>query len=138
MRELPIYSLVVAKGGPKLKLAEEGNTYANGLKFNGKAAGAGAMSINVSGTISHAEFQATNLENLVNNLTLQVNRQVQDHTGLNGVYDFKLDWSPDDAKDPAVPGIFTALEEQLGLKLVPSKGPVECVVVDNVEQPTEN
>jgi uncharacterized protein (TIGR03435 family) len=138
MRELPIYSLVVAKGGPKLKPAEEGNTYANGLKFNGKAAGAGAMSINVSGTISHAEFQATNLENLVNNLTLQVNRQVEDHTGLSGLYDFKLDWSPDDAKDPAVPGIFTALEEQLGLKLVPSKGPVEGVVVEHVEQPTEN
>lgn len=138
MHDLPIYSLVVAKGGPKFKPAEEGNTYANGLKFNGKVAGAGSMSINVSGSTNHAEFQATNLENLVNNLTMQVSRQVQDNTGLKGMYDFKLDWSSEDAKDPAVPGIFTALEEQLGLKLVPAKGPVECVVVEHVEQPTEN
>jgi len=138
MRELRIYSLVVAKSGPKFKPAEEGNTYANGLKFNGKAAGPGSMSINVSGTSNHAEFQATSLENLVSNLTMQVSRQVQDNTGLTGKYDFKLDWSSEDAKDPALPGIFTALEDQLGLKLVPAKGPVECVVVDHVEEPTEN
>ncbi len=138
MRELPVYSLVVAKGGPKLKPAEAGNAYANGLKFNGKVAGAGAMSIDVSGNNYHAEFQATTLETLVDNLTSQVHRQVQDNTGLSGKYDFKLDWSPDDAKDATLPGIFTALEEQLGLKLVPAKGPVECVVVDHVEEPTEN
>jgi uncharacterized protein (TIGR03435 family) len=138
LHDLPIYSLVVAKSGPKFKPAEEGNTYANGLKFNGKAAGPGSMSINVSGTSNHAEFQATSLENLVSNLTMQVSRQVQDNTGLTGKYDFKLDWSSEDAKDPALPGIFTALEDQLGLKLVPAKGPVECVVVDHVEEPTEN
>lgn len=137
-RELPIYSLVVAKSGLKMKPAQEGDTYANGMKFNGKAAGAGSMTINMNGSSYHAELQAMTLENMVTNLASQVHRKVQDDTGLTGKYDLKLDWSPDDTKDPAFPGIFTALQEQLGLKLVPSKGPVECVVVDHAEEPTEN
>ncbi len=138
MRELPTYSLVVAKGGPKIKPAMEGDSYANGLKFNGKPGGPGTTTINMNGSTVHAEFQGVAMENLAANLGYQVHRQVNDDTGLKGKYDLKLDWSAEDAKDATVPGIFTALQEQLGLKLVPSKGPVECVVVEHVEQPTEN
>jgi uncharacterized protein (TIGR03435 family) len=72
---------------------------------------------------------------------------VIDKTGLKGRFDFTLKYSPDrDApvgadnglpRDDA-PSIFTALEDQLGLKLQPDKGPVATVVIDHVEQPTEN
>ena len=137
-RELGIYSLVVAKGGPKLKPAKEGDTYENGLKFKDKPSGPGTMSMNMNGSTFFAEFQGVPIENLAANISYQVHREVKDDTGLQGKYDIKLQWSPEDAKEPTVPGIFTALEEQLGLKLVPAKGPVDCVVVDHVEQPTEN
>jgi uncharacterized protein (TIGR03435 family) len=80
---------------------------------------------------------------------------VVDNTGLTGKYDMTLKWAPDDnhgASAPADnhgasadvssadsgPSIFTALQEQLGLKLEPTKGPVETIVVDHVEMPSEN
>ena len=72
-------------------------------------------------------------------------RPVLDATGVLGVFDFKLEWSTHDvaAKAPdanelAGPSIFTALQEQLGLKLESTKGPVEIIVVDHAEKPTEN
>jgi uncharacterized protein (TIGR03435 family) len=74
-------------------------------------------------------------------LTNQVPRTVIDKTGLAGNYDLTLQWSREDSSttdtDPA-PSIFTALPEQLGLKLQPAKGPVETLVVDHVEMPSEN
>jgi uncharacterized protein (TIGR03435 family) len=72
-------------------------------------------------------------------------RIVVDRTGLTGVYDFTLDWVPDrlsgrpgDGSEPSGPTIFTALQEQLGLKLESGKGPVEVVVIDRVEKPSQN
>jgi uncharacterized protein (TIGR03435 family) len=73
-------------------------------------------------------------------------RPVLDTTGIPGVFDFKLEWSPSqdpaakapDANEIAGPSIFTALQEQLGLKLESTKGPVEIIVVDHAEKPTEN
>jgi len=96
------------------------------------------MSINMNGSTIHAEFQGNTMASFATNLTYQAGRQVSDDTGLTGKYDFKLDWASDETKDSSVPGLFTALQEQLGLKLVPSKGPVECVVVEHAEQPTAN
>jgi uncharacterized protein (TIGR03435 family) len=65
-----------------------------------------------------------------------------DKTGLTESYDMKLDWIHDvpasSTDAPSGPTIFTALEEQLGLKLVPAKGPVPVVVIDAVEKPSEN
>jgi uncharacterized protein (TIGR03435 family) len=65
-----------------------------------------------------------------------------DKTGLTGKYDLTLTYSPDDgpaaASDSSAPSLFTALQEQLGLRLQPAKGPVETLVVDHVEMPTEN
>jgi uncharacterized protein (TIGR03435 family) len=68
-----------------------------------------------------------------------VGRVVVNKTGLDGGYDFTLDYAPDGA-DPSDtrPSIFTALEEQLGLKLEPARGPVDVIVVDHIERPTEN
>jgi uncharacterized protein (TIGR03435 family) len=74
-------------------------------------------------------------------LTDQVKRTVIDKTGLAGDYDFSLKWSPEDgseAESDTAPSIFTALPEQLGLKLQPAKDPVETLVVDHVEMPSGN
>jgi uncharacterized protein (TIGR03435 family) len=85
-------------------------------------------------------------------LTQELGRTVVDETGLKGKYDFTLKWAPDDAAaqsetgsnaagetpDAAGPSIFTAIQEQLGLKLEPAKRPVECLVIDHVEMPSEN
>ena len=81
-----------------------------------------------------------------NVLSDNLHRAVIDKTGLTGKYDFTLKWARDDdsvspnadSATDAGPAIFTAVEEQLGLKLQPAKGPVEVLVVDHVEQPSEN
>jgi len=69
-------------------------------------------------------------------------RVVLDRTELTGDYDFHLDWTEDNGKaaaaDAQYPSLFTALQEQLGLKLEPTKGPVRVVVIDDVEQPSAN
>jgi uncharacterized protein (TIGR03435 family) len=81
-----------------------------------------------------------------------MDKPVVDHTGLTGRYDFFLTWTPDDSQflqmgarapqptdDPnAPPGLFTAIQEQLGLKLQAAKGPVQVLVIDHLEKPTEN
>jgi uncharacterized protein (TIGR03435 family) len=72
-------------------------------------------------------------------LSGEVHRPVVDKTGLDGNYDLGFNWSPDDSAPDAIgSSIFTALEEQLGLKLQSSKGPVETLVVDQAAMPSEN
>jgi uncharacterized protein (TIGR03435 family) len=67
---------------------------------------------------------------------------VIDKTGLTGKYDLSLKWRPDNQppsdNSDELPGLFTALQEQLGLKLESSKGPVDTLVIDHIEMPTEN
>lgn len=91
---------------------------------------------------------------LVNALAQQLGRPVIDKTGLTGLFDFTLQWTPGAeqvpgpfAGDPAAappppvdsgPSIFSALQEQLGLKLESTKGPVEVVVIDSAQKPSEN
>jgi uncharacterized protein (TIGR03435 family) len=62
---------------------------------------------------------------------------VVDKTGLNGVFDCELSWAHEGTDAPA-PSFFTAIQEQMGLKLQPEKGPVETIVVDHIEQPSPN
>jgi uncharacterized protein (TIGR03435 family) len=95
----------------------------------------------------------TRLPQLATTLSTLVNRIVVDQTGLNGGYDIDLQWAPDQmpfglggdpptggapSVDPNRPSIFTALQEQLGLKLDSRRGPVEVLVIDLVERPTED
>jgi uncharacterized protein (TIGR03435 family) len=87
---------------------------------------------------------------LAQNLSGQVDRLVVDRTGLAGGYDFDLEFSPDASGQggapatasatgvPDRPSLFTALEEQLGLKLQPTRAPVDVTVIDRVSQPTGN
>ncbi len=93
------------------------------------------------------------MEQLASSLVPWVNRVVLDKTGLTGAYEFDLQWTPDQMPagrgdpppgvvlppiDPNGPSIFTAVQEQLGLKLESTKGPVDVLVIDHVEQPTED
>jgi uncharacterized protein (TIGR03435 family) len=133
-RERPEYTLVVAKGGSKLREPTPGMD-------NGISRGCGLM----KGT-------RTTMSNLATVLSRQVERPVLDRTGLNGRYDFELNYSPDsgcgshqpDGDTPNSdtltdrPSIFTAIQEQLGLKLESIKGPVEVIVIDRVEKPGPN
>ena len=127
-KELPIYELVVAKNGPKLPPAKRGVMF--------------KMTMGDSGMNS---VETAQLSALIGLLTIQLSRPVVDKTGLIGKFDIKLEWEHDTspssdsaANDASSPSIFTALQEQLGLKLVPAKGPVETIVIDHVERPSAN
>jgi uncharacterized protein (TIGR03435 family) len=65
-----------------------------------------------------------------------VRRTVVDKTGIAERVDFTLSWASDSAPDSGAPSIFTAVQEQLGLKLEPARGPVDVLVVDSAERPT--
>jgi uncharacterized protein (TIGR03435 family) len=136
-REETIFALVVAKGGLKMHEATQGDTYANGLKRDdGKAFGKGVFMMG-NGSMT---AQGMTFENLVLNLPNITGRLVENRTGLTGVYDFALHYSASDPPPPdsTEPSIYTALEEQLGLKLEPVKGPVKVLIIDHVERPSEN
>jgi uncharacterized protein (TIGR03435 family) len=126
-RELPVYFLVAGKGKPNL-----GDPQLNGTTIN-----RGRDHLEVQGGDSVAL--------LAEELAEEVGRPVIDKTGIVGRYDLRLRWTHDDAiasgaapAPDAPPSIFTALEEQLGLKLASSKGPVKVLVVDHAEMPSEN
>ena len=99
--------------------------------------------------------QAIPVANLIAFLSQQLGRTVVDKTGLAGKFDFDLKWTPDQAAgfampradgqqstmplpDASGPSIYTALQEQLGLKLEPTKGPEQVLVIDHVERPSPN
>ena len=120
-KELPIYALVIAKGGSKLTESK--------TKRGWEAVRDGKI-----------DFRDAQLEALVVSLSSEVGRLVVDETGLTGKYDFTLKWTPDEQRGMANagPSIFTALQEQLGLKLESTKGPVDTIVVDHIERPSSN
>lgn len=120
--DLPIYELTVAKGGLKMKQTAPDTTGGNANYSSGKVTA-----------------HMISIESLAANLSFAVGRVVVNKTGLEGGYDFTLDYAPDGA-DPSDtrPSIFTALEEQLGLKLEPARGPVDVIVIDHIERPTPN
>ena len=122
-RERPIYSLQIAKGGFKLKEAAEQNP-----------------SSESNWGPDHIEVRRGSTENLAFCLSDTVGRLVRDDTGLKGRYNILLKWTPEEQQSAgeAGPTIFTALQEQLGLKLVPAKWAVETLVIDHVEKPSDN
>jgi uncharacterized protein (TIGR03435 family) len=124
-KDLRVYALVVARGGPKVKptTAAEGSfTFRSG----------------------HIVCKALSMSEFANRLSgpvFKLGVPVVNLTGLTGIFDFALDWAPDDIRvdDPASPSLYTAFQEQLGLKLEASKAPVEVLIVDHVERvPIEN
>jgi len=144
-RDLPVYALVVAKGGSKLKEAKDDDTYPNGIKGpNGKPSKS-MMSMG-PGELTGQDYPVENLVPMLSDLT---GRHVVDKTGLTGKYDFTLKWAPGEgdtsmfkeassapnADEPGGISIYTALQEQLGLKLEAQKAPVEVLVIDHAEKP---
>jgi uncharacterized protein (TIGR03435 family) len=147
-KEMPIYELTVAKGGPKLEPPNciqrdlrdpiaPGKTMTDYCGFGGWSAG---------------RYEATTggMTDLAGGLSDLLERVVVDKTGITGMYHLHLTFTPDDStiRLPDLPGsppppvdgpdIFTALQEQLGLKLESAKGPVEVLVIDHAEKPSEN
>ena len=131
IKELPMFALIIAKEGLKLHEAEPGDTYPDGIKdLEGKGHG-GVMDTRSGQLIG----QGISISDLVKMLSQQeLGLPVIDKTGLTGKYDFTLKWTPNGKED----SIFTAIQEQLGLKLEPQEGPVEFLVIDNMERPSEN
>jgi len=147
IREQPVYDLIVAKNGSKIKEAKPGDTYPNGLKdpYDGRT-GAGVTRWSEHGLAG----QAIPMSTLAVMLTQIVGRTVEDRTALPGGYDFTLNWEPETpaasspGPDPSTsiedsgPSIFSAIREQLGLRLEPAKGPVSVLVIDHIERPSAN
>jgi uncharacterized protein (TIGR03435 family) len=123
-RELPVYDLTLAKGGTKL-------TVSHAAQPVYRAKGHGQI-----------DFEKAQIWDLIYGLSSDpdVDRPIVDKTDLTGRYDMQLKWTPNASQgetDQSL-SIFTALEEQLGLKLVAAKAPVDVLVIDHIEQPSEN
>jgi uncharacterized protein (TIGR03435 family) len=136
-RELPVYRIVAAKGGPKLtpttKEGQATNTAAVGIA-------AGLMTVR-NATLS--EF-ASLMQRYV-----RLDRPIVDRTGIAGKFDYKLSWTPDSSQfdgnppgparsDENAPSLYTAIQEQLGLKLEAAREPTDVLIIDRVERPSEN
>jgi uncharacterized protein (TIGR03435 family) len=129
-RELPLYSLVLAKGGAKFQPSDRGGT-----------------TIDTGHSRIHVQGSDDTIGLLARELAQSEGRVVVNKTGLSGRFDLTLRWTPEDAPTPllngapdpnAPPGLFTAIQEQLGLKLESGKGPVPVLVIDRIAPPSEN
>lgn len=139
-KDLPVFALVIAKGGPKIHEAKSGDASANGAK-NAAGEATGPHMMRFGG--GRIEAQGVPINSLANGLSQQLGRKVLDKTGLKGNYDYTLEWTPDQVhtegtEDSSGPSIFTAIQEQLGLKLESRTAPVDILVIDHVEMPSPN
>jgi len=152
-KDLPVYALLVAKNGPKLTETKVPPPAAGGASAPNK--GFRGIRFTGPGELSGTNINIGLLADVLSE-DAELGRLVIDQTGLKGNYDWTLKWTPapgapvfkgadggqvpTDAPPPGSsgPSIFTAIQEQLGLKLESSKGPVELLVIDHIERPTEN
>ena len=118
-RSIQALVLEVAKNGPKLEKAE----------------GGGATTKNGRGLIEATNITMTRFAEV---LSRQMDLPVVDRTGLEGAFNLKLEWVRESAKTDSGPSVFTALQEQLGLRLESRKIPIEILVLDHAEKPSEN
>jgi uncharacterized protein (TIGR03435 family) len=123
-KEMQVYALGVAKTGAKVTAH----------------AGAGDNSTNMTNGPAKTSMKSVNIsmKGFAGTLGRRLDRMVIDNTGLAGGYDLTLEWAPNPSPDSTEPSLFTALQEQLGLKLESTKALVEIIVIDNIERPSEN
>jgi uncharacterized protein (TIGR03435 family) len=156
-KELPVYRLVAANSGAKLPVANHDENDSGKMKgADGQTIPSGHIQLYGSSDGMHLVGPEISMASLVLELSTQLERALLDKTGLTGKYDLVLHWvgteeqksmfgvsnggdqGSDTASDSGGPSIFTAVQEQLGLKLESGKGPVEVIVVDHAEQPSGN
>jgi uncharacterized protein (TIGR03435 family) len=155
----PVYVLVVAKGGPKIKLsADQLSPDVNGPAPAGAGPNHGAIRIGAGNLVGNA----VPLSQFATFFSQRLDRPIIDRTNLSGRFDIRLQWTPSAGENPFDPGgnrlppaiidmsgatvtvdfsgpsVFSAIQEQLGLKLESAKAPVEVLVIDHVEKPSEN
>ena len=137
---VPSLDLVVEKNGPKIKPVEPDDPHL--IKDDDGKPIEGVINFRKSGEVN---IQQNSMSQFATFLTTQPNgagRPVIDKTGLTGLYTFTLHWSSVSfvgvAPDPDAPSLFTALDEDLGLKLQPSTTTLETIIVDHLDRPTEN
>jgi len=136
-KELTVYAITLAKTGPKLAKSQSGPNALPSMLFRGL------------GNLPVGNATMTDFAGLMQAAVLD--RPVVDQTGLTGHFDFTLNWAPDETQFSAMgakvpppadndprPNLFTALQEQLGLKLESTKAPVDVIVIDHVERPSPN
>ncbi len=137
-RELPVYALVVTKNRSSLHESKESDGNSHTSTGNGQFTARGVTMVEMAQTLTQE-------------LSRELGRVVIDKTGVAGRYDVALKWTPDTGTAPinigtegtapppdSGPSIFTAIQEQLGLKLESTRGPVQVLVIDHVEMPSEN
>jgi uncharacterized protein (TIGR03435 family) len=140
-RDVPIFELVVAKSGPKLKPFDRSCTPIEWTKTvldpgdcRNEGGASGSKVTRYWHAITIDEFTMAVLDKQF------TGRAVVNKTGITGLFDIHLEFTPeqDSSTADAGPSIFTAVQEQLGLRLVPARGPEEIIVIDHVERPSEN
>ena len=128
LRELQQYVLVLDKNGAKLKAVS--------------ASDAAGGKTGIQSNCGHLTATRASMANVAFTLSRRLRRPVVDRTGLAGTYSFEVNWTSDvvPCADAAAdgPSIFTALQEQLGLKLESMKGPSDTLVIDHADRPSEN
>lgn len=128
-RELLVYTLTIAKGGPKLEKSKSDPDALSDQSGHG------------IGSQQYMKFTNDSMTDFAQTLQLMGDRPVIDQTNLSGRYDFTLLWTPDQmraAEPDAAPGLFTAVREQLGLKLEAARIPADVFVIDSATRPTQN
>lgn len=141
-KEFPVYALVIAKRGPLFKETKDADLH--------RSPEWGVICMHTRSRVGVMEMTGCPVDALASSLDMahgDLGRKVVNQTGLTGHYDFKLSWTPmmtsastnaDANGVESGPSIFTAVKEQLGLELKPITAPLDTIVIDHVEMPTEN
>lgn len=142
-RQGAVYELALGKGSPKLKPLQAGSCMpvAPGSPLPLAPDGQHLCRRMVSPR-GKVDIEGGTLRTLADLLGMVLDRPVIDRTGITSYFEIHLAFSPDDLAEPRPvtpdPGIFQAMQEQLGLRLVPARGPVDVLVIDRIERPSEN
>lgn len=145
-RDLPIYELTIAKGGLKIQPLKDESCLQPDPTHAGPGPGHQMNEYCGFGGFGRGSFMVTSttMADLAKSFSMAVGRKVVDKTGITGTFRVNLTYVPDELNGPspdsenAGPSIFTAIQEQLGMKLESSKGPVDVLIIDHVERPSQN
>jgi len=153
-RQGPVYELALGKGSPKLKPLQDGSCTPVVVGRPLPLLPDGQHRCRNMVSPSSVDFEGGTLSMFAGSLGMVLDRPVIDKTGITSYFEIRLAFSPDDSAAPRpvtadpgasaavrasdAPGIFQAIQEQLGLRLVPAKGPVDVLVIDHIERPSEN